>query len=654
MPLCSQLGSLTFPPPLSTRTDCRAMCGVAGLVGYPPGEKVLSAAQKMAAAMRHRGPDSCGITSLTGCVLVNTRLAIVELSDRGRQPMPNPEQTVWISYNGETYNASELRQDLIDKGYSFKSKSDTEVVLKLYEDYGDECARHMRGMFAFAIWDARKGKLLLVRDRLGIKPLYFARQSGALIFGSELKCLLASGLIDPRTDARAVGLYLQLGHVPPPRSIIEGVQPLPPGHTATWQDGKFTVSPYWSLTSCDDKPGRLPINPAEQLGDILLESVQRQLVSDVPIALFLSGGVDSASLSALVRAARGENITAITLGFSELEFDETPLARETAKILGLPFEAAMLTPDRVAQEIDSCISVMDQPSVDGINSYWISKISAEYGFKVALSGQGADELFGGYRSWKWFTRFERIAAWTRRFPPSFSRLFDREEWPYRWRKLGYLFGDGDPGDGDPFLASQLAVRVLFLGSDLARLLLPGFLSDATGAGAREYLKTSASDFSHIDDSAILSFMDIRTHLQPRLLRDLDAMSMAHSLEVRPAFLDHRIVEFVLALPDAARRPKELLLASIKRFMPAELSTALRNRAKRTFTFPFAKWLARDLKPRIDDTFSPKQLSSRGVLNGAEVQRVWKRFQRAPEAVGWSRVWSLFVLARWCELMKVRP
>jgi len=625
------------------------MCGIAGLVGYAPGDKVLSAAKRMAAAMRHRGPDSCGINSLTDCVLVNTRLAIVDLSDRGRQPMSNSNETVWISYNGETYNAMELRRELIDKGYSFKSKSDTEVVLKLYEAYGDECVRWMRGMFAFAIWDTRKRRLLLVRDRLGIKPLYVARQNGGVIFGSELKSLLASGLIEPRTDAEAVCLYLQLGHVPPARSIIESVLPLPPGHMGSWEDGQFTVRRYWSLACVDDKKRRLPATPVDQLGDILLESVHKQLVSDVPIALFLSGGVDSASLGVLARAAQAANITGITLGFSEPEFDETSLARETAKILGLRFETAALTPDRVAQEIDSCISVMDQPSVDGINSYWISKIAAARGFKVALSGQGADELFGGYSSWQWFTRLEHIAAWTRHFPSSSSRFFAHEEWPYRWRKLAYLFGDGDA-----FLASQLAVRVLFLDDDVTRLLLPGFLKEATGPGTRECLKSSASDFNNMDHSTILSSMDIRTHLQPRLLRDLDVMSMAHGLEVRPAFLDHRIVEFVLAYPDAARRPKELLFASMKRFMPAELLMVLRKRAKRTFTFPFAKWLARDLKPEIDDTFSQKQLSSRGILNSAEVQRVWKRFQSAPKSVGWSRIWSLFVLARWCESMNVRP
>ena len=235
--------------------------------------------------------------------------------------MCNSGQTIWISYNGETFNASELRQDLMQKGYAFKSKTDTEVVLKLYEEYGDGCVHRMRGMFAFAIWDARTRKLLLARDRLGIKPLYLARRNGGMIFASELKCLLASGLIERRIETQAVRLYLQLGHIPAPWTVVEGVVPLPPGHVATWQAGTLSVSPYWKLPFRDEKTSRSPAQVAAQLGEVLLESVQRQLVSDVPVALFLSGGVDSACLGALARADRFANITAITLGFPEPEFD---------------------------------------------------------------------------------------------------------------------------------------------------------------------------------------------------------------------------------------------------------------------------------------------------------------------------------------------
>jgi len=626
------------------------MCGIAGIVGDTAMETLLPAAHSMAAATRHRGPDSCGVISSGECLLVNTRLAILDLSERGRQPMSNPARTVWITYNGETYNAPELRQDLIANGFSFQSATDTEVILHLYEQYGDRCVEKMRGMFAFAIWDARERKLLLARDRLGIKPLYFARQNGKLIFASELQCLLASGLVERKLNRQALSLYLQLGHVPPPWTMIDGVVPLPPGHVATLQDDVWNLRAYWSSDAYRDQGGETAAGAIEQLGDLLLDAMRAHLISDVPIVLFLSGGTDSACLGALARSAGAENVTAMSMGFSEPEFDETESSRQTARSLALPFESVVLGPARVAAGVDACIEAMDEPTVDGLNTFWISKIASEAGFKVALSGQGGDELFGGYTSWKWFERFASIAAWTGRLPPGLSRLFDREQRPYRWRKLAYLFGDRDA-----FLASQMVVKVLFLESDVARLLTAAAAETSPSAGAREYLRSCASHARGRDHREMLAFMDICTHLQPRLLRDLDAMSMAHSLEVRPPFLDDRIVEFLLKMhgPMLAR-PKELLLQSVRRFMPADLIADLKSRAKRTFTFPFATWLSHELKPLLADAFSSERLREGGILEPAAVGRVWEQFQRAPAAVGWTRIWSLFVLARWCEARNIHP
>ena len=627
------------------------MCGIAGIVGDTTVQALLPAAQKMTASMHHRGPDSCGVISLGHCLLANTRLAIVDLSERGRQPMSNAARTIWITYNGETYNASELRQELIGKGYFFQSTTDTEVVLHLYEEYGDDCVERIRGMFAFAIWDAQTKKLLLARDRLGIKPLYFAKQHGRVIFASELKCLLASGLIERRLNPQALRVYLQLGHVPPPRTIIDGVAPLQPGHIATWQDGKWNMRPYWSLNhSRCSETGLAAADLDEKLGDVLFEAMQRHLVSDVPIVLFLSGGVDSACLGALARSAGMENVSAMTIGFADREFDETALSAQTARALGLPFKSILISPEGVAADIDASARAIDQPSVDGLNSYWISKIAAEQGYKVALSGQGGDELFGGYTSWKLFERFEKIGSWTCHFPSVLSRFVDREQRPYRWRKLSYLFGDCDYA-----LASQLAVKVLFLESDVGRLLMPDVAERSIGGDAREYLKNCASNVRQRDRRQTLALMDIQTHLQPRLLRDLDAMSMAHSVEVRPVFLDDRVVELVLGLCSAFHgRPKESLLKAMTRFVPPNLLSNLTLRTKRTFTFPFANWLGCDLKPAISETFSPERLKGRGILQPEAVGRIWERFQRSPGAVGWSRIWNLFVLQRWCELMDVRP
>ena len=422
------------------------------------------------------------------------------------------------------------------------------------------------------------------------------------------------------------------------------------GTLATWQDSAWNLRAYWALdrfcTSCERSTAA---EAGDRLGDVLFGAMRRNLISDVPIALFLSGGADSACLGALARKAGNANVTAVTIGFSESEFDETALSRQTARQLGLPLESVQISAERVMASLDDYIRAMDQPTVDGLNSYWISKIVAERGFKVALSGQGGDELFGGYTSWKWFERLERIAVWARPVPSAVGRLFDRERWPYRWRKFRYLFGAADP-----FVASQMAVKTLFLEGDVALLTAPLGEYEAFN-DAWKYLSDCASQAAGLPLADKLSIMDIRTHLQPRLLRDLDALSMAHGLEVRPTFLDDEVVKFMLNMPGPARRhPKELLLQAISRFMPGELLADLKSRAKRTFTFPFARWLTRDLKPLLAETFSAGRLADRGILDPEAVSRIWQRFQSSPESVGWSRIWSLFVLARWSELMNVVP
>jgi len=626
------------------------MCGIAGIVSKHPAESSQPAAARMATAMSHRGPDSHGVEVLGECLLVNVRLAILDLSERGRMPMSNAAGTTWITYNGEVYNAAELRTDLVRRGYCFKSTTDTEVVLHLYEEFGEDCVKQLRGMFAFAIWDGPARKLVLARDRMGIKPLYVARTDGNVLFASEIKTLLASGLVERRLDPAGLRVYLQLGHVPPPWTIVRGITPLDPGHVATWQNGEWKDRAYWTLASgkcaCPPPEGdRL----AEQLGELLLAATREHLLSDVPIALFLSGGTDSACLAALAQQAGAGNLSAMTVGFAEAEFDETGLARRTAQELGLPISVVKMDAHQVTNGIDHAIWAMDQPTVDGLNSYWISKLAADAGYKVALSGQGADELFGGYSSLAWFERFVNIGQWTSALPAApFSFLLDREHFPFRWRKMSYLFG------GDAFVASQLAVKVLFLESDVARLLVPPLADGGRPSEAERHLSYWAQQVHGRDLLEQLSYMDVEAHLQPRLLRDLDAMSMAHSIEVRPVFLDHRLIEFLLGVPSSVRiQQKRLLFEAAKRFLSKKLLADLEARPKRTFTFPLAQWISRDMRPMIEETFSSSQLDSIGILQSNAVQTLWRRYAKLPTQVGWSRIWDLFVLARWCEMMGVR-
>jgi asparagine synthase (glutamine-hydrolysing) len=603
----------------------------------------------MAAAMKHRGPDSQGVQEFPSCLLVNARLSIIDLSERGRMPMSSVDGKAWITYNGETYNAAELRAELECRGHSFRTTSDTEVVLHLYLEYGERFVERLRGMFAFAIWDARESKLVLGRDRLGIKPLYVHESGGQLIFASELKAFLASGLVPRQLDPAGMRAFLQLGHIPPPWTAICGVTSLDPGHIGTWKDGNWRTEPYWSL-SPHPAVSASTRDVAAELSEVLLDAMRKHLVSDVPVLIFLSGGTDSACLAALARAAGAQNLAAMTVGFGESEFDESTLTRRTAEALGIPLEVTKLEARRVEAELDHAIWALDEPSVDGLNSYWISKLGAEAGFKVALSGQGGDELFGGYESLAWFERFSAVAGWARPLPRPLGRLPDRDSLPFRWRKLSYLIGADDP-----FVAAQLAVKVLFLDRDVRDLLSPSIAWNGDHAEAREHLGRWSKLVENEDLRERLAFMDIHTHLEPRLLRDLDAMSMAHSIEVRPVFLDHCLVEFLLPIPSNIRiRQKRLLLDAAKAFLPPALLADLQSRRKRTFTFPFQRWLSRDLRGALKEAFAPERLRRVGVLEPDAVNRLWTRYERAEGAVGWSRIWDLFVLQRWCELMQVSP
>jgi asparagine synthase (glutamine-hydrolysing) len=626
------------------------VCGIAGIATTHSDDSLRPVADRMAASMKHRGPDSQGVQEFPSCLLVNARLSIIDLSDRGRMPMSSPDGQTWITYNGETYNAAELRAELERRGHSFRTTSDTEVVLHLYLEYGERFVEKLRGMLAFAIWDVRERTLILARDRLGIKPLYLYESGGQLVFASELKTLLASGLVPRQLDPAGLRAYLQLGHIPPPWSSIRGVTPLAPGHIGVWKAGQWRTEAYWSLFPHPSSPTKTD-HLAEDLSEVLLDAMRNHLVSDVPVLIFLSGGTDSACVGALARAAGARNLSAMTVGFGEAEFDESKLTRRTAEALGIPLEVVTLEACRVEADLDHSIWALDEPSVDGLNSYWISKLGAEAGFKVALSGQGGDELFGGYDSLAWFERFNKVARWAKPLPSNpFGRLLDRNSFPFRWRKLSYLIGADDP-----FVAAQLAVKVLFLDRDVAELISPKFARNGRHAEAKDHLTFWSKQVETEDLRERLAFMDIHTHLEPRLLRDLDAMSMAHSIEVRPVFLDHRVVEFLLPVPSSIRiQQKRLLLDAAKTFMPPALLADLAARRKRTFTFPFQRWLSHDLRNVLKETFSPDRLRKTSILEPAAVNRLWNRYERSEGAVGWSRIWNLFVLQRWCELMQVSP
>jgi asparagine synthase (glutamine-hydrolysing) len=635
------------------------MCGICGVIGVERDDQAEAITRRMMDAIRHRGPDEDGLLVAPAVALGMRRLSIIDLSG-GRQPVFNEAGNIAVVFNGEIYNYRQLRGRLEERGHLFRTHSDTEVIVHGYEEWGQDCLRELRGMFAFALWDARESgpsgeaarhaKVFIARDRLGIKPLYFYHSGNQLIFASEIKALLASGLVPRQLDPAGLRAYLQLGHIPPPFTAIRGVTPLPPGHTGIWRDGKWNTTSYWTLHPHASTPPP-PDQLASELSEVLVDAMRHHLVSDVPVLLFLSGGTDSACLAAAARKAGAQNLSAMTVGFGESEFDESDLSRRTARALDIPLQVVTLDARRVEADLDHAIWALDQPSVDGLNSYWISKLAAEAGFKVALSGQGGDELFGGYESLAWFKRFTTVARWAHPLPAAlFGPMLDRKALPFRWRKLSYLIGADDP-----FVASQMAVKFLYLDSDVAGLLSPALGRNGHHAEARDHLAYWSKRVENQNLLERLAFMDIHTHLEPRLLRDLDATSMAHSIEVRPVFLDHRLVEFLLPVPSETRmQQKRLLLEAAKFFLPQDLLQDLETRRKRTFTFPFKKWITRDLHRTMQEAFSSERIGRLRVLEFGAVNEIWRRYERSEGAVGWSRIWSLFVLGRWCETMQVGP
>src|ERR1700680_2445504 len=423
------------------------MCGICGVIGSQGTEQAEAITRRMMEALRHRGPDEDGLLVAPSASLGMRRLSIIDLPG-GHQPVFNEAGNVAVVFNGEIYNFRQLRNTLEGRGHAFRTHSDTEVIVHAYEEWGEKCLRELRGMFAFALWDARASGtsgdaarhacVFIARDRLGIKPLYFYRSGNQLLFASEIKALLASGQVPKQLDPAGSRSFLQLGHTPPPWTAIRGVIPLEPGHIGVWRDAEWRTETYWTLNphaSATPPPKDL----ASSLANVFVDATPNHLVSDVPVLLFLSGGTDSACLAAAARKAGAPNLSAMTVGFGESEFDETELSQRTAQALDIPLQVVTLTANRVAAYLDHAIWALDQPTVDGLNSYWISKLAAEAGFKVALSGQGGDELFGGYESLPWFNRFTTIARWARPLPAMpFGRMLDRPALPFRWRKLSYL------------------------------------------------------------------------------------------------------------------------------------------------------------------------------------------------------------------------
>ena len=635
------------------------MCGIAGAVGWVDRE-VIAAVEFMSDALTHRGPDGSGFwTSNTepgrpGVVFAHRRLKIIDLSEGGRQPMLDSESGDALLFNGEIYNYLELRRELESHGARFQSQSDTEVLLRACQRSGSGALAELRGMFAFTWWSPRRRRVLFARDRLGIKPLYWASvgqgRERVLFFASEIRALLATGRIERKLDPIALESFLWNGFAIGPHTFVAGVSLLAPG---TYLDVELDApmpAPvrYWQPSALVGRE-----RDVEPLRGELEQAMRIHQISDVPLGVFLSGGIDSSAMTALAARTTTGSVRTFNISFDETDFDEAPYARAVASALGTEHTEIKLGETDFQHGLTDAFRCIDQPTFDALNTYFVSRAVREAGITVALAGTGGDELFGGYRS---FRDLPRAAAAGRALG---------------WLPEGVLRGAsaalnsalGGGGAGVPAqtrwgkLADVLRARgdLLALYQSAYGLFTPAFLRRMYPSLGRTVLGLPAERAAELRElagndtqPASISLLELALFLGERLLRDTDTASMAVSLEVRVPLLDHRVVEETLALEDGTRfeplgRKQLLRTLALERLDPA-----LFEREKSGFVLPIGVWCQRHLSREVSETLSDTEMCRNLGLDAGVVAQLWSAFQQGVRGLYWSRVWALFVLLRWCR------
>jgi asparagine synthase (glutamine-hydrolysing) len=637
------------------------MCGIAGaLFDFPQAIAADDAVGRMIRTLGHRGPDGSGLLPLRSdngepnldVAVGHTRLAILDLSERGAQPMRDETGRLTVTYNGEIYNFAQLRSELERRGRRFRSSSDTEVLLEGYREWGDDLVSHLRGMFAFALWDRERGRFLLARDRIGIKPLYYVDRPGQFLFASEVRALLASGLVSPAIDSDALDQYLAYQTTATPRTLVRDIRMLEPGRVLLKSAGRPGISRvYWDVIGSTDRAARTAgvEAAAERVSQLLEESVRLHLVSDVPVGVFLSGGIDSSALALLVRRL-GVTPRTFTVSFPGSSGDEGGFARRIAEAVGADHTDIQLGESELLGMLPDAVASLDHPSGDAVNTYVVSKAVRATGIKVALSGLGGDELFGGYASFgrlsnarRWARAWQRMPAGVRQAAAAAVRALAPSTIASE-KRAAVLETDGSLPQAFPVL------RQVF--SKAQRLRLLGETRGRGDAAAPDpyvaLLEHALTTATTLPFSSRVSYAEARTYMHDVLLRDTDQMSMRHGLEVRVPLLDHELVQYVMGVSDAAKQagagPKPLLLRQIE----ADLPPGCLRRPKQGFVLPFAAWMRGALRPYCEAHLLGGTLAGRVGLDGDAVRQLWQSFVDGRPTVSWSRLWTLVALSAWTE------
>jgi asparagine synthase (glutamine-hydrolysing) len=592
----------------------------------------------MTDAMAHRGPDAHSDYVQERVALGHRRLSIIDLSDAANQPFTDHTGRYRIVFNGEIYNFQEIKVGLTD--YPFTTNGDTEVLLASYIKWGTDCLTYLKGMFAFAIWDMQEQELFVARDRMGVKPVYYFINDDYFLFASEIRGIMASGLVPNKINRRAIREFLSYQSIGFPLSAIENISQLEAGSCITIRDNKPVTRKYWDITTAT---AAAPYEDKQQVQQhirkLLRDAVERRLVSDVPIGAFLSGGIDSSAVVALMAEVSSTPPNTFTIGFSEKEFDESGYAAQIAKKFNTHHNQILLKPAVFLDELTNALDAMDTPSGDGVNTYVVSKAIRQSGLTVALSGVGGDELFAGY--------------------PFFRQYLQLKKFEKIWRVTGLarqlaakgfsLKGSNKAGRLMQLLKAPSCSISSFY-PEFRRIIAPSLLSKLTRLGndttvLEHNLLALNGSFGKFPALSQVSVAEYLGYTQNTLLKDTDQMSMAVSLEVREPFFDHDLVTYVLGVPDSLKfphTPKSLLVDSLQGLLPPEIV----HRRKQGFLFPWEVWMKRELYDFCD--LRLKRMATRDFIKGKQLLDYWVRFQKGDPDVRWMELWLFVVLEYWME------
>jgi len=620
------------------------MCGIAGIMGSQRGEAI----KKMTDILVHRGPDDCGFFQDDDIALGQRRLSIVDLHT-GRQPISNEDDSLQLVCNGEIYNSPQLREQLIAKGHRFKTETDVEVILHLYEDFGDECVKHLRGMFAFALWDAVKRRLFLARDHLGQKPLFFCQKNGGFAFASEVKSILASEIIKPEIDLEGLWHYMSLRFMPDEHSLFKGIQKLPAAHCLVFENSQIRVDKYWDV-EFNNKLKASEAELTDQLDELLLDTVKGHLMSDVRLGSFLSGGIDSGVVSSMMAVLGEKNLPHFSIGTREKEFDELPYARMVSEKYAMEAHEKVIEPDLI-HTIPSMIYHMDEPADPfGFGVYLVSEMASEH-VKVVLTGDGGDENFAGYDRYlgqrlvdyycflpQWF-RQGIVKKISDRIPESFGykSLAQKAAWV---NEMSLFAG------GERYAQSMGVLR--FTHENKRKLFSQSAIHSLGDPSSSEKILRyfNADNAEHVVDKML--YTDLMTRIPDHLLTIGDRMTMAHSLESRAPLIDYKVVEFAATLPANLKLKgnnlKYLLRQVAKRYLPEDI-TRLK---KQGFRFPLGIWFRTDLKNFLLNLFEQSRFVELGIFEKSYIDQLLAEHMSGKVDHNY-RIWVLLNLEYWYRM-----